>query len=156
MKKFIGFILLAVLFTGCSFDDGGVLGLGGGVDETKSYVVVDGQKFAVEIMRTDAQRKKGLMGREGLADHEGMIFLFEQPGPLSFWMKNMKFPIDMVFIDQHKKIMNVARDVPPCKQDPCALYKSNGDGQYVLEIDAGLSDKYGFEPGDSIEFKNFN
>ncbi len=123
--------------------------------EKVAFLTDDGrEEFVVEVMRTVEERQKGLMHRDDLPERNGMLFVFEQPQELSFWMKNVKFPIDIVFFDKDKKMLNVAREVPGCLKDPCENYVSNGDAKYVLEIGSGKAEEIGLEVGDKIEFIN--
>lgn len=108
----------------------------------------------VEIADTFDLRKRGLMFRPSLADNHGMFFVFDKEQPLSFWMKNTLIPLDMVFIGKDYKVVNVAKNVPPCKTPSCETYKSKGNAQYVLEVKGGSADLYGLQPGDKIDWVN--
>ena len=107
-------------------------------------VTFDGVSFNVEIAQTPQERAKGLMFRESMPGNHGMLFVFEKDGPLAFWMKNTLIPLDMVFIDENMSVVDVLT-ASPCKEDPCPNYKSRG--RYVLEINAGLAEKYDIKNG---------
>ncbi|VVB80979.1 putative ACR [uncultured archaeon] len=107
-------------------------------------VTFDNVSFSVEVAQTQQEKARGLMFRESMPDNHGMLFVFDKSGPLSFWMKNTLIPLDMVFIDGNMTVVDVKTAVP-CKADPCASYKSSG--MYVLEINAGLAEKYGIKNG---------
>ena len=96
-----------------------------------------GKVLQSEVMANDADRQMGLMFRASLAPDRGMLFVFEQPGMYGFWMKNCKFPIDMVWLDGEHRVVHLAESVPPCKSEPCPLYTPMRKAQFVVEINAG-------------------
>lgn len=91
------------------------------------------------------------MFRESLAERHGMLFVFADEQPRSFWMKNMVIPLDMIFIDDDLTVVEVKRDVPPCAEDPCPSYKSP-PAKYVLEINAGLAREHDIDVGSVMSF----
>lgn len=103
--------------------------------------------FRVQVADTEPTRRTGLMFRADMPANEGMIFLFEKQQPLTFWMKNTLIPLDMIFFDEDWKIVSIQKNAQPCKADPCLLYPSEGPAKFVLEINAGLSDKLGIKEG---------
>jgi len=109
----------------------------------------DGFVVHLEVAADDPTREQGLMYRDTLPDDRGMIFLFPTPGVYPFWMKNTLIPLDMYWIDDARRVVTVASDVPPCKADPCASYPAAGPGpaRYVLETAAGVAKKHHVEPG---------
>lgn len=120
----------------------------------QATVTIRNQSFIVEVADTDDKRTKGLSGRENLEENRGMLFVFEKPDLYSFWMKEMKFPIDILFI-KNDKIITIHQNVPPPKNNvplyQLPLYKPKETANYVLEINTGLSQKYNFKEGDSVE-----
>ena len=112
----------------------------------------------VEIAADDPTREEGLMFRDHLAEEKGMIFLFPQSGVYPFWMKNTLIPLDMIWIDDAKRVVTVARDVPPCKADPCPSYPANGpaSARYVLETAAGVAAKHHVEPGATLKMEGLD
>ena len=95
------------------------------------------QTIGLEVAQTPQQQAIGLMAREALADDRGMLFPFEPARPVSFWMKNVLIPLDMVFI-YDDKIVAIASDVPPCEATPCPTYGPDGQAiDYVLELRGG-------------------
>jgi uncharacterized membrane protein (UPF0127 family) len=119
----------------------------------KTSVRVRGQEFRVEIADTPYLRSQGLSGRESLPEDAGMLFVFESASIQTFWMKDMKFPLDIVWI-QDGRIVGIEKDVPP-EPDKSVFslktYTSPAAADRVLEINAGLSQRYGFEVGDQVE-----
>lgn len=119
-------------------------------------VTIRNQHFTVEVADTDAKRIQGLSGRDGLKDSDGMLFVFDQPNMLTFWMKGMKFPIDIIFIKDDRIVTiheNIPNPSPNTLVDNLPRYSSSERANYVLEINAGLSRKYGLRKGDTVEIK---
>ncbi len=106
--------------------------------------------FDVEVADTEIKRAIGLMNRTNLPEKSGMLFIFGSERTVSFWMKNTLIPLDMIFISEDKKIVNIKRQAQPCKTLDCESYKSEKPVKYVLEINGGLSDKLGIREGDGI------
>ncbi len=107
----------------------------------------------VEIADTNEEQVLGLMDHTYLADYAGMLFVFEQPLQGGFWMKDMDFPIDIVFIDKNWKIVGMHTWVMPCTADPCDHYYSEQDNiMYVLEVNAGFMQKHGISNGHDLLF----
>ena len=67
-----------------------------------------------------------------------MLFIFEKPGVYGFWMKNMVIPVDIIFIDENKKVVHIEERVQPCENDPCKIYRPKSPVKYVLEVKAGF------------------
>lgn len=117
-------------------------------------VLSDGTVIHLEIAETQEERSRGLMFRPSLAEDRGMIFLFEQPGRLSIWMKNTWIPLDIVFLDERGTIVHIAENAQPCKAEPCAHYRSSTMASAVVELAAGTTERHGLEPGMTIRFEN--
>lgn len=96
-----------------------------------------GKVLQAEVMVSDEDRAMGLMFRPSLPLDRGMIFVFEASDFHGIWMKNCKFPIDIVWLDEEKRIVHVAESVPPCKADPCPVYSPMRRASYVIELNAG-------------------
>lgn len=108
----------------------------------------------VEVVDTDAARQLGLMFRENLPEDRGMLFVFETQGRYGFWMKNMKFPIDIIWIDQEKKIVDIKPDCFPC-QEACEIFSSRDKALYALEVDAGFTRRNKIEIGDTAGVEGY-
>ena len=109
----------------------------------------------VEVAADDPTREQGLMFRDRLPEDRGMIFLFAANGVYPFWMKNTLIPLDMIWIDEQHRVVSIARDVQPCKADPCPNYPSSNPpapARYVLETAAGVAKKHHLEPGAVLRF----
>jgi uncharacterized membrane protein (UPF0127 family) len=112
-----------------------------------------GEFVVAELALSGEQRAKGLMFRDDIAANRGMLFIFEDEAIHSFWMRNVKFPIDILWLDREKRIVHMAKQVPPCKRDPCPTYSPVRPSVYVLELRAGRSEQLGIRIGDRIEFR---
>jgi hypothetical protein len=119
-------------------------------------VRVGGAAFVVEPAVTPAQRNQGLSGRQVLAPRSGMLFIFEQEGKYTFWMKEMRFPLDLVWIGAGCTVVDLTRNVPPPAPeqtlDKLPLYLPVAPARYVLEINGGEADLVGLQPGDLVGF----
>jgi hypothetical protein len=105
--------------------------------------------ITAEIADTAEERAQGLMFRESLPPDRGMLFIFEQPQQVSFWMKDTFISLDIIFIDEDFQIVNIARETEPLQTNQ--LYPSDGEVLYVLEVNAGFSDEYNYSVGDELE-----
>jgi len=117
-------------------------------------VTPDGMRefpLLVEVAATDAERARGLMFRTHLDPDAGMLFSFEQPQILSFWMKNTLIPLDIIFLDEHRRFVS-ATTMTPCTSDPCMTYPSGGPAMYALEVEAGFIQQHGVGPGSRLEY----
>ena len=100
-----------------------------------------------EIVSTKADLERGLQGRAGLAKDHGMLFVFANDSRYRFWMKDMKFSLDILWLDSKGGIVAVGENLPPCAADPCAVYAPSQEARYVLEVEAGFSRAHGLKPG---------
>jgi uncharacterized membrane protein (UPF0127 family) len=111
-----------------------------------------GKALQVEVMATNADREMGLMFRRSLPEDRGMLFVFDEPGNYGFWMKNCRFPIDMVWLDDKRRVVYIAEKVPPCKNDPCPSYGGLQRALYVLELGAGQARREKTAMGSVVDF----
>jgi len=116
---------------------------------------MDGRVINLEVTRTISEQSKGLMFRNTLPDDRGMLFNFDPPQSVSFWMQNVPVPLDMVFIYQ-SKIVAIASSAAPCKANPCAIYPSSPVfTDLVIELRSGLAKEIGLKLGDLVTVENF-
>jgi uncharacterized membrane protein (UPF0127 family) len=118
----------------------------------KPFVKINGQVFYVDVAKTEYQKEIGLGIYDRLPEKRGMVFPYSTAGRYDFWMKGMKFPIDIIYI-KDDRIVETYNNLPNPKSGSEApiLVRPHQDINYVLEINAGLSDKYNIKPGDKIE-----
>jgi hypothetical protein len=100
--------------------------------------------FEVEIADEPGEQTRGLMFRPRLPEDEGMLFVYDAPREASFWMKNTMIPLDMIFIDDAGRVVNIAARTVPYSLEP---RRSEGPVRAVLEINGGLAEALGIVPG---------
>lgn len=104
---------------------------------TSNKIIFDnGVTFQIELAETQEQRAQGLMYREKLDADKGMLFTFPDEQIRTFWMRNTIIPLDIIFIDENKTVVEVY-EAQPCTEEPCTTYSANA--QYTLEINGGLA-----------------
>jgi uncharacterized membrane protein (UPF0127 family) len=113
-------------------------------------VNINGESIAAEVAKTAGQQEKGLGGRACIGDDQAMLFTFDKPGVYPFWMKDMKFPIDIVWISPQHKAVTIKPNVDPSTYPD--NFKSSAPAQYVLELEAGQANKLGMKPGTTVNF----
>lgn len=120
------------------------------------WVEVEGKRFYVEIADDDRSRARGLMFREEMADNRGMIFIFGRERPRSFWMKNTRIPLDIIYLDEDLAVVSIVENARPCRSRSgrCPSYPSEGPARYVLEVNAGQAEALGLAPGDTVRVGN--
>jgi uncharacterized membrane protein (UPF0127 family) len=106
-------------------------------------------RVVVELAKSEPERTRGLMHRTSLAAGHGMLFLFERPSRLKFWMKNTYIPLDMIFIDEQRRVVAVEENAEPLTLEPRG---PDRDAQFVLEVPGGWARENGVEPGTAVEF----
>jgi uncharacterized membrane protein (UPF0127 family) len=112
----------------------------------------DRYSATAELAVSDEQREQGLMFREKINEDQAMLFIFEEEDIHSFWMKNMRFAIDILWLDSQRRIVHIESRVPPCSKDPCPSYVPAAAAAFVLELQAGFVEKHGLRLYDRIEF----
>lgn len=108
-------------------------------------ITIGNAEFRVEIVRTAEQVRRGLGGREDLSPDTGMWFDFGTENKWGIWMKDMKFPIDIVWLDKNLEVVTTEKNVSP-KTFPKTFYPSRS-ASYVLELPSGTVEKYHLEAG---------
>jgi len=116
-------------------------------------VSIGSHKIAAEVVISDKDREKGLSGRPCIGKNEGMLFVFDQPSQYQFWMKDMKFPIDIIWIGSNHRTVVAEENVKPSTY-PSTRFVNPQDrpAQYVLELQAHASARLNIIPGTPINF----
>jgi len=137
--RFLLYVLMLVACTACASGE--------------PRVELGGETFKVEIADTAEKQALGLMFRDSMPDDEGMIFIFPNEAPRSFWMKNTRIPLDIMYFDKDLKMVSISADTPPCRVSRCPSYPSTGPAMYVLELNAGKASELGVGPGDVLTIR---
>lgn len=116
------------------------------VETGKGPVVVQ-----VQVADTDVTRQTGLMYRRSMPEKEGMLFIFQEVRPVAFWMKNTVLSLDILFLDDAGRVMNIARGTRPFSLEPIP---ADGPTRAVLELNAGASARLGIEVGDHVHYQS--
>jgi len=113
--------------------------------------MIKGKTINAEVADNFIKRIKGLMFRKGLKENEGMLFIFRRPGYYSFWMLNMKFPIDIIWISEDKKIVDFVTAYP--LKNEFKIFRPKEKALYVLEVNKGFVKKNNIRVGDKVEIE---
>jgi uncharacterized protein len=133
------FLFFLFLLHGCS-------------DASGPRVCFDAECVEVELALTNEELRQGLQYRKSLGANKGMLFVFESPVKADFWMKHTLIPLDMIWMNKDKKIIYIQKNAPPCVQDVCPTYGPDQDVLFVLEVNAGYTDKHKIHQGDIASF----
>lgn len=141
-------IIAAIIIFFRNMTGGGSIGLFNRPDATAQIGDV---ALELEVARTTIERQEGLSNRDSLPENRGMLFIFDKPDYYSFWMKNMKFPIDIIFING-ERVVTIHKNVKPqaAVSNSLPLYGSKEPADKVLEINAFKSDDLDIKEGDTI------
>jgi uncharacterized membrane protein (UPF0127 family) len=117
-------------------------------------VTLNGLVLVADIAATDEQRTNGLSVKDRLDENEAMLFVFDYEAQHTFWMKNMKFPIDIIWIDSDKTVVYIEHNVEPCSSDIfCPVFSPDHDSLYVLETFGGFAERHDIVKGTIVEFE---
>lgn len=127
-------------------------GAGNAPADRGTVTLPSGAVYSVEIPRTVEARERGLMFRPSLPPRTGMLFVFDATGRYAFWMKNCLISLDLIWLDDAKRVVAILPNTPPCKADPCPIYQFDVPTRYVLEIAAGAAKREGLALGHALKF----
>ena len=117
--------------------------------EPADLIAIDKVRLQVDIVDEPATRRQGLSGRESLGDFEGMLFVFDTADYHGIWMKDMQFPIDIIWIGNDLRVVHVEHNISP--ETFPAVYTSPEPARFVLETKAYFADTFGIEIGDRLQ-----
>jgi uncharacterized membrane protein (UPF0127 family) len=138
----IATLALGLLLSGCAMGNG-------------EWVELGGRRYSVEIADDDAERARGLMFRDSMPADHGMLFIHDYEEPQSYWMKNTRIPLDILYFDNGRRLVSQQRDVPPCALgDGCPPYPSDAAARYVLELNAGEAARLKLKNGAELKFSS--
>lgn len=133
-------------------------GCGGQAEDeylTRPLAFPDGTRLRVEVMTQASDLTRGMMFRDSLAPDRGMLFIFPRAGRYKSFMFQVKIPLDILWMDRTRRIVEIVPHVPPCPAATgggCPLYGGNVDAQYMLELNAGMAAQHGLKVGDVLRF----
>ena len=113
---------------------------------SKATVTLGGKVFSVEVAQTDTEREQGLSGHTPLTNDGGMLFVFPVAGTYAFWMKDMLFSLDIIWLDQSGKVVHIEKNLSPDTYPKA--YAPGSPALYVLEISSGQAETLGLAVGD--------
>ena len=146
----VAVLAAAAFLTGC----GGVSDVTDEIGITQ-VTIPNGTRINAETMRTDIELLKGLMFRESLPAGRGMLFIHPQEDIFHYWMYQTKIPLDIIWMDHDRRIVEMSLDTPPCRSQSareCTNYGGNFKSKYALEVNAGVVKKNGLQAGDTLVF----
>jgi uncharacterized membrane protein (UPF0127 family) len=118
-------------------------------------VQIDGRSIIVEVADEPGERSQGLSDRDALPRDGGMLFVWDQPAEHTLWMKDMRIPLDFVWLDESKRVIKVEANVPhqPGASDAELVRYTSGPGAlYAIELNAGAAARLGIGVGDVLAF----
>ncbi len=118
----------------------------------EAVLLVRGEEIELEVAKTPQQQQLGLMFRTFLPPYRGMLFPFQPPTFVTFWMKNVLIPLDMIFV-ANDTVVQIYHNVPPCYRDPCPVYHSFTPIDYVIEVAGGRARQLNIRRGDKLTIK---
>ena len=118
-------------------------------------VTIDGYNISAFVADTDDKRSKGLSGVENMSGNQGMLFVFKYPSKQGFWMKEMMFPLDIIWLDSNNSVIHIEKKLQPCTSVLfCTVYSPSRDAKYVLETISGFTDLHSVIVGDKIKINS--
>ena len=125
------------------------------ITQKEGHIVKVGTaRVLIDIADTPTLRARGLSGRKLLLDDQGMYFIFDHPGMYPFWMKEMNFPIDIIWIGEHMSVVDITKSASPSSFPQ--TFVSSAPALYVLEVQAGFAERHGVKIGDQVVLLDSN
>jgi len=150
MKPLAAFAAALLSLCGCSSKPSDVEGL-----NTTEITFPNGKTVIAETMVRDIDQMRGMMFRESLAKDRGMLFVHPKEGNVPYWMYQVRIPLDMIWLDQQRRIVEIAANAPACASKSsrdCPSYGGHEKARYVLELAGGGAALYGLKVGDTLSF----
>ena len=123
-------------------------------DRTRLVTLPDGAKIRVEVMMHPNDVQRCMMFRESLAPDRGMLFIHGSPGHYTYWMFQVKIPLDILWMDASRKVVEISENTPPCPagSKQCQTYGGKHPALFILELAAGSVAKHNLRVGDTLTF----
>jgi len=121
---------------------------------TRAVTLADGNQIQAEVLMKPQEMARGMMFREQLPRGHGLLFIHDKPAPYRYFMANVKVPLDIVFMDSARRIVEISADTPPCATKPadCPTYGGHHYEQFVLELGGGEAHRLGLQTGQTLTF----
>ncbi|MCX6623845.1 MAG: DUF192 domain-containing protein [Acidobacteria bacterium] len=149
LPSLAGLVLILAALDGCGGQKNDELG-------TSPVTFPDGTTIRAEVMRNPLDMARGMMFRERMEAGRGMLFVHNTPGAQRYWMYQVKIPLDLVFLDSDRRVVDIAANTPPCppekKANQCPSYGKADHVRYVLELAGGDAQKHNLKIGDELTF----
>lgn len=156
MKIILGLFALLLIMTGAAFyfqKNGNRFPQ---LSEKTATATINNHRFNLFIAKTNKEKEVGLSEKNSIDNDQGMIFVFDKPDFYSFWMRNMKFSIDIIFVNKNR-IVTISPDAnpstDPSKTENLTIYKPEDPADTIIEIKGGLSSSYGFKKGQEVKIE---
>jgi hypothetical protein len=120
------------------------------LDKYNNLGKIGTEYFIFDEADTPGTQELGLSFRERMCNRCGMIFEFKESGNFAFWMKDMRYDLDMIYVDEHKKVVEILRGFK--KESYPAVYQNENPSKYVIELNSGAVDGYGIKIGDVLDY----
>lgn len=121
----------------------------------RTVTLPGGHRVYAEVLVRRDDMARGMMFRKSLADDRAMLFIHPKPGRYAYWMHNVQVPLDIIWMDKDRRIVEIHANTPSClEKDPvrCPQFGGKADSQFVLELGAGQAAKLGLREGQTIAF----
>lgn len=121
---------------------------------SRQVTLPNGKVILAEQMIQSVDTARGMMFRDSLAPDRGMLFYHAQAGKYAYWMYQVRIPLDIIWMDDNGRIVEISADTPPCTTvaSQCPNYGGHETARYVLELAGGMAKKYGLKIGDRLSF----
>lgn len=123
-------------------------------EEISSVSLVESNSnFEVTLAKTEQEKREGLMYVKNLPSGNGMLFIYDMEVRHGFWMKNTLIPLDIIFISDEMKVVDIIENAQPCEIDPCPTYNPVDSYRYALEVNGGVARDNSIREGDTVVFE---
>lgn len=121
---------------------------------TQTVTLPNGKEIRAEVVIDRMDIMRGLMFRDSLAPDRGMLFVHGRPDKYTYWMYQVKIPLDIIWMDANRRIVEISANTPPCQTQAskCPHYGGNENALFVLELAGGVAAKHGLQLGDQLTF----
>lgn len=147
-------LLISGLLTSCRSEAQADVSTANSQTLSVTEATLAGHRLNISLARTYEEKAKGLMFVENMPDSDGMLFVYESPQVMSFWMKNTRIPLDLIFFTENLEINGWIKNMQPgygLPENSLARYVSEQPAQYALELNAGSIDRLKLKLGDRLE-----